>query len=284
MLDGVVIDDTELFNDKLQEWEHFYNFHRPHGSLGGQTPYERLRQRPRRRRKPPSSVAQLAGGEQLGDLHGVEGRALAQVVAATRTARGRARPSGRAGCDRRSTGPRRRPGAASGCRRRRHPARRPGSPALARARAAARTPALIDSEWPVNTGTRTHVPDTGRSGMSRILRLSLRSFCSSSVSPEPSSTSEPASGSTLNAIGRANFCGAGNSTASPSKSGRRRRRPPCAPARRAPRRRPGRRPTPPGSCSPPGASARPRRAAASAPACRHGRRVRVGDDIHRHRN
>src|SRR5205085_2574457 len=34
MLDGVVIDDTELFNDKLQEWENFYNFDRPHGSRG----------------------------------------------------------------------------------------------------------------------------------------------------------------------------------------------------------------------------------------------------------
>ncbi len=77
--------------------------------------------------------------------------------------------------------------------------------------------ALIDSEWPVKTGTRTHVPDTGRLGTSRILRVSLRSFCSSSVSPEPSSTSEPANGSTLKAIGRANFDGAGNSTASPSK-------------------------------------------------------------------
>jgi transposase InsO family protein len=44
-LEGVVIDDTELFNDKLQEWEDFYNFHRPHGGLDGQTPYERLRQR-----------------------------------------------------------------------------------------------------------------------------------------------------------------------------------------------------------------------------------------------
>jgi transposase InsO family protein len=47
MLDGVVIDDTELFNDKLAEWERFYNFDRPHGGLGGQTPYERLRQRTR---------------------------------------------------------------------------------------------------------------------------------------------------------------------------------------------------------------------------------------------
>jgi transposase InsO family protein len=45
MLDGVVIDDAGLFNDKLQEWEDFYNFHRPHGGLGGQTPYERLRQK-----------------------------------------------------------------------------------------------------------------------------------------------------------------------------------------------------------------------------------------------
>ena len=45
MLDGVVVDDAEVFNDKLQEWENFYNYARPHGSLGGQTPYERLRQK-----------------------------------------------------------------------------------------------------------------------------------------------------------------------------------------------------------------------------------------------
>jgi hypothetical protein len=45
MLDGVVIDDSGLSNEKLQEWEDFYNFHGPHGGLGGQTPYERLRQR-----------------------------------------------------------------------------------------------------------------------------------------------------------------------------------------------------------------------------------------------
>jgi transposase InsO family protein len=44
MLDGVVIDDTALFNDTLAEWETFYNFHRPHGGLNGQTPYERLRE------------------------------------------------------------------------------------------------------------------------------------------------------------------------------------------------------------------------------------------------
>jgi transposase InsO family protein len=44
LLDGVVIDDAQVFNDKLQEWEDFYNYHRPHGSLDGQTPYERLKQ------------------------------------------------------------------------------------------------------------------------------------------------------------------------------------------------------------------------------------------------
>jgi transposase InsO family protein len=47
MLDGVVIDDTGMFNVRLKEWEDFYNFHRPHGSLGGQTPYERLREKTR---------------------------------------------------------------------------------------------------------------------------------------------------------------------------------------------------------------------------------------------
>ena len=45
LLDGVVIDDAKVFNDKLQEWEDYYNYHRPHGALGGQTPYERLRQK-----------------------------------------------------------------------------------------------------------------------------------------------------------------------------------------------------------------------------------------------
>lgn len=49
LLDGVVIDDSALFSDKLQEWEDFYNFHRPHGGLGGQTPYERLLQKAKAR-------------------------------------------------------------------------------------------------------------------------------------------------------------------------------------------------------------------------------------------
>ena len=42
---GVLIDDAQLFNDKLQEWQDFCNYDRPHGSLGGQTPYERLLQK-----------------------------------------------------------------------------------------------------------------------------------------------------------------------------------------------------------------------------------------------
>jgi transposase InsO family protein len=45
LLEGQVIDDTRLFTDKLQEWEDYYNYHRPHGALSGQTPYERLRQK-----------------------------------------------------------------------------------------------------------------------------------------------------------------------------------------------------------------------------------------------
>ena len=39
--DGIA-DDIHLFNDKLREWEDYYNYHRPHAALDGQTPYERL--------------------------------------------------------------------------------------------------------------------------------------------------------------------------------------------------------------------------------------------------
>ena len=45
MLGGVVVDDSKLFTAKPEEWERFYSFDRPHGALGGQTPYERLRQK-----------------------------------------------------------------------------------------------------------------------------------------------------------------------------------------------------------------------------------------------
>ncbi len=37
-----VTDDIHLFNEKLREWEDYYNYHRPHGALDGQIPYERL--------------------------------------------------------------------------------------------------------------------------------------------------------------------------------------------------------------------------------------------------
>ena len=63
--------------------------------------------------------------------------------------------------------------------------------------------AWIARLWPEKTGTRTQVPETRRPGMCRILRDSLRSFCSSSVSSEPSSTIDPASGTTLKPTGTA---------------------------------------------------------------------------------
>ena len=45
LLEGVTIDDTDMFNDRLREWEDYYNFERPHSGLDGQTPYERLKQK-----------------------------------------------------------------------------------------------------------------------------------------------------------------------------------------------------------------------------------------------
>ena len=35
-------DDVDL-NSKLEAWERFYNFDRPHGAFAGKTPYEVLR-------------------------------------------------------------------------------------------------------------------------------------------------------------------------------------------------------------------------------------------------
>jgi len=35
--DGIT-DDIHLCNEKLREWEDYYNYHRPHGALDGQTP------------------------------------------------------------------------------------------------------------------------------------------------------------------------------------------------------------------------------------------------------
>ncbi len=33
-LEGELIDNAEVFNKKLREWEDYYDYHRPHGSLG----------------------------------------------------------------------------------------------------------------------------------------------------------------------------------------------------------------------------------------------------------
>src|SRR5580704_7206172 len=50
-----ISDDVHLFNKKLREWENYYNYDRPHGGLGGQTPFERLLERANRKvsRKSP---------------------------------------------------------------------------------------------------------------------------------------------------------------------------------------------------------------------------------------
>jgi transposase InsO family protein len=75
MLEGVVIDDTELFNGKLQEREDFYNFNRPHGALGGQTPYERLRGKTRARREGTPSAAPVCPGWDS-NPHALSGRGV----------------------------------------------------------------------------------------------------------------------------------------------------------------------------------------------------------------
>jgi transposase InsO family protein len=49
LLEGAVIDDAKVLNDKLREREDYYNCHRPHGGLGGQAPYERLQQKTKAR-------------------------------------------------------------------------------------------------------------------------------------------------------------------------------------------------------------------------------------------
>src|SRR6266540_2035100 len=67
MLDGVVVDDAKLFTTKLQEWEDFYNFERPHGALQGQTPYERLRSK--------MSESGVSGHRQLHTIRATESMA-----------------------------------------------------------------------------------------------------------------------------------------------------------------------------------------------------------------
>lgn len=45
LLEGQVVDDTPRFTEQFQKWEDYCNYHQPHESISGQTPYERLRQR-----------------------------------------------------------------------------------------------------------------------------------------------------------------------------------------------------------------------------------------------
>ncbi|MBA7533840.1 IS481 family transposase ISRhba4 [subsurface metagenome] len=45
MMNGMVIDDADLFNEKLREWEDFYNYNRPHAAHKGMTPYEKFREK-----------------------------------------------------------------------------------------------------------------------------------------------------------------------------------------------------------------------------------------------
>ncbi|HET7239197.1 MAG TPA: integrase core domain-containing protein [Terrimicrobiaceae bacterium] len=49
-----ITDDICPFNDKLREWEDYYNHQRPHGALDGQTPYERLVAKTRAEQLPKS--------------------------------------------------------------------------------------------------------------------------------------------------------------------------------------------------------------------------------------
>jgi hypothetical protein len=61
LLDGVVIDDTEVFNDKLREWENFYNYHGPTAASAARRPMRDSSSEPRPACNQPSSVAHCAG-------------------------------------------------------------------------------------------------------------------------------------------------------------------------------------------------------------------------------
>lgn len=55
LLVGRVIDDTQLFTEKLSEWEGYCYYHRgPHGAFGGRAPFECRRQRIQGPRSPAS--------------------------------------------------------------------------------------------------------------------------------------------------------------------------------------------------------------------------------------
>ena len=105
----------------------------------------------------------------LGDLHGVEGRALAEVVAHHEQGQPVLAPPWRRIRPTRVTSA---PAASSGVGTSAsvHPGRlRPGARWPARGRAPGRTRRRWPTEWPVNTGTRTQVQVTGEVGEAQDL-------------------------------------------------------------------------------------------------------------------
>src|SRR5580704_1407711 len=74
-----ISDDIHLFNKKLREWENYYNHHRPHGALGGKTPFERFLERAKvkvsRGSLLPTAFCRTRGGL----LTSVDGRATVLI-------------------------------------------------------------------------------------------------------------------------------------------------------------------------------------------------------------
>jgi transposase InsO family protein len=66
LLEGQVIDDVNLFNSKLLEWEDYYNYHRPHGALAGQPPRNAYDKKPKTHCHRRPSAAQLVVLGQVG--------------------------------------------------------------------------------------------------------------------------------------------------------------------------------------------------------------------------
>ena len=59
LLEGQVIHDVNLFNDKLQEWDDYYHYDRPHGVLAGSTPANASNRKPKTLCHRPPSVAHI---------------------------------------------------------------------------------------------------------------------------------------------------------------------------------------------------------------------------------
>jgi hypothetical protein len=59
MLEGVVLDDAEVFNDKLREWEDYYNTIDPTAASTAKLPTNASSRRPTPRRKRSTSVAHI---------------------------------------------------------------------------------------------------------------------------------------------------------------------------------------------------------------------------------